>query len=177
MIDLERSRTAGLGVDVVPIVEPKRHVAVFLHFKNDHVAQRVNRPSRHENAIPEFRAETCEVVRNRLVGDCPPHIVGRAARLEARVDAAFGSRFQHHPGFGLAGFAGRQIVGLPIRWMHLHREHAAYIEELQQQREAAEASGQFSQHLLRRLLEQLPKGPAFERAIGDETGMVVAVAQ
>ena len=72
---------------------------------------------------------------------------------------------------------GGMIVGLPIRWMHLDREQAAYIEELQQQREPAEASGQFSQHLLRRLLEQLPKGLAFERAIGDETGMVIAVAQ
>ena len=51
--------------------------------------------------------------------------------------------------------------------MHLDREHVAHVEELQQQREPAETPGQFSQHLLRPLLKQLPDGPSFERSIGD----------
>ena len=69
------------------------------------------------------------------------------------------------------------ILGLPIRWMHLDREHVARIEELQQQREPAEAPGQFSQQLLRPLMKQLPDAPSLERSIGDAAGMVIAVAQ
>jgi hypothetical protein len=40
-----------------------------------------------------------------------------------------------------------------------------------------DASGRFSQQLLRPLLEQLPESPTFERSIGDEAGMVIAVAE
>ena len=61
--------------------------------------------------------------------------------------------------------------------MHLDREHLACVEELQQQREPAEAPGQFSQQLLWRLLQQLPDGPSLERPIGDAARMVIAVAQ
>jgi len=64
-----------------------------------------------------------------------------------------------------------------IRRMNPDREHIARVEELQQQREPAEAPGQFSQQLLRPLLKQLPNGPSFERSIGDATRMVIAVAQ
>src|ERR1700722_6904112 len=34
LIDLQRPRLARLGIDVVPIVEAKCHIAVFLHFKD-----------------------------------------------------------------------------------------------------------------------------------------------
>ena len=61
--------------------------------------------------------------------------------------------------------------------MHLDRERVAHVEKFQQQREPAEAPGQFSQQLLRPLLKQLPDGPSFERSIGDAAGMVIAVAQ
>ena len=40
--------------------------------------------------------------------------------------------------------------------MHLNRERVAHVEKFQQQWEPAEAPGQFSQHLLRPLLKQLP---------------------
>ncbi len=56
LIELQWSRLTGLGIDVVPIVQTKRHVAVFLHFEHDHVAERVNRPGRHEGAIAELGA-------------------------------------------------------------------------------------------------------------------------
>ena len=104
-------------------------------------------------------------------------VVCRGGRLEARVDAAFWPRLQHHPGFGLCRSRPRGEVRLLIRWMHLDRERVARIEELQQQREPAEAPGQFSQQLLRPLLKQLPDGPSFERSIGDAARMVLAVAQ
>jgi hypothetical protein len=61
--------------------------------------------------------------------------------------------------------------------MNLNREPLTHIEELQQQRESGKAPGKFSQQLLRRLLHQLPDGFAFERAIGNYAGMVVAIAQ
>ena len=39
LINLQRSGLAGLGINMVPVVKTKRHVAVFLHFKDHHVAQ------------------------------------------------------------------------------------------------------------------------------------------
>ena len=61
--------------------------------------------------------------------------------------------------------------------MHLNRERLAHIEELQEQWEATEVSGELAQHLLRRLPQQLTDSLAFERSIGDQAGMVIAVAQ
>ena len=86
-------------------------------------------------------------------------------------------RLQHDPCFGLAALARRDQVLLPIRGMHLDRELFVCVEELQQHGEPSETAGQFSQQLLRRLLQQLPDGPPFERSIGDLAGMVIAVAQ
>ena len=178
LIDLQCPRLAGLGVNMVPVVQAKRHVAVLLHFKHhDVAAQRVNGPGRYEDAVAGLRSEACEVVRHRSVRERPPQIVCRGAWLQARVDAAFWPRLQHHPGFGLPGLARRQQVRMRIRGMHLDREHFARVEELQQQRESAETPGQFSQHLLRRLLKQLADGPPLERSIGDAARMVIAVAE
>ena len=61
--------------------------------------------------------------------------------------------------------------------MHLDRKHFARVEELQQQWESTKTSGQFSQQLLRRLLQQLTDGPPFERSIGDAARMVLPVAE
>jgi hypothetical protein len=38
LIDLQRPMLARLGIDVVPVVKTKRHVAVLLHFKNHNVS-------------------------------------------------------------------------------------------------------------------------------------------
>ena len=86
-------------------------------------------------------------------------------------------RLQHDPGFGLAALARWQQVRLRIRGMHLDREHFVRVEELEEQGESSETPRQFSQQLLRRLLQQLPDGRSFERSIGDPAGMVIAVAQ
>src|SRR5664280_244859 len=61
--------------------------------------------------------------------------------------------------------------------MNLDGEHLARIEEFEQQREPEEVPSQFSQQLLRPLLDQLPNGPSFERSIRDKTGKVITVAQ
>ena len=169
LINLQRSRLAGLGINMVPVVKTKRHVAVFLHFKNHKVAQRVNGPGWQEDAVARFWPEAGQMVRHGPVCDRPPQNVCRGGWFQARVDKAFRPRLQHHPCFGLAALARRQIFRLLIRWMHLDREHVPRVEELQQQREPAEAPGQFSQQLLRPLFKQLPDGPSFERSIGDAT--------
>ena len=51
LINLQWSRLAGLRINVVPVVKTKRHVAIFLHFKNHQVAQRVNGPGWQEDAV------------------------------------------------------------------------------------------------------------------------------
>ena len=109
LIDLQGSRLAGLGINMVPVVKAKRHVAVFLHFKDHHVAQRVNGPGWYENSVAGLRSEGGEMVRHRSVRERLPQSVCRGGRLEARVDAAFCPRLQHHPGFGFPGLAWREI--------------------------------------------------------------------
>ena len=61
--------------------------------------------------------------------------------------------------------------------MHLDRELVVCVEELEEHGEPSETARQFSQQLLRRLLQQLPDGQSFERPAGDLAGMVIAVAQ
>ena len=64
-----------------------------------------------------------------------------------------------------------------IRGMDLDGEGLAHIEELQQQRKSGKAASQSSHELLRRLVQQLFDGFSLQRSVGDEAGMVVAVAQ
>jgi len=61
--------------------------------------------------------------------------------------------------------------------MDLDREHFTCVEELEQQWESAETRGELSQHLLRRLLQQLTDGPPLERSIGNLARMIIAVAE
>ena len=88
-----------------------------------------------------------------------------------------GPSLQHDPCFGFRRLARWQQVGIRVSGMHLDRKHFTCIEELQQQWESTEASGQLSQHLLRELLQQLTDGSAFERSVGDSALMVIAVAE
>src|ERR1019366_530206 len=167
-----------LAVNMAPVIKAKRHVAVLLNLEhNDVAAQRVNRPSRQENAVAGLRSEPCEVVRYHPIRERPPQIVGSGAWLQARIDAALGPRFQHDPCFSLPGLAHRQQIRVRIPRMDLNREHFTRVEELQQQWEPAETPGQLSQHLLRELLQQLTDGSPFERSIGNVARMVIAVAK
>jgi len=52
LLDLEWAWLFGIGVNMAPVIEAKRNVAVLLNLKhNDVAAQRVNRSGRDENAI------------------------------------------------------------------------------------------------------------------------------
>ena len=44
LLDLQRARLARFGVDVIPVVQAKRDVAVLLHLEYHDVGERVNRP-------------------------------------------------------------------------------------------------------------------------------------
>jgi hypothetical protein len=61
--------------------------------------------------------------------------------------------------------------------VHLYREHFLRVEELQQQRKSLKAAGQLSQHLLRKLHQQLTDRLPFERPLGYLARVVVAVAE
>jgi hypothetical protein len=55
LIDLECPWLSGLRVNVVPVIQAKRHVAVLLNLEHHNVAaQRVNRTSRRKTASPGF---------------------------------------------------------------------------------------------------------------------------
>ena len=134
LINLQRPGLASLGINMVPVVKTKRHVAVFLHFKDYHITQRMNGSGRNENSVAGLRSERCELFRHRSVCERLPQSVCRGDRLETGVNAAFCSRLQHHPGFGLPGLACRDILGLLIRWMHLDRKCVAHVEKFKQER-------------------------------------------
>ena len=139
LIDLQRPRLACLGIDVVPVVKTKRHIAVFLHFENHELAQRVNGPSRYEDAVTRLWREARQMVRHRPVRDRLPQIFRSGARLQARIDAAFGPCLQHDPCFGFAGLARRQISVCASEGCTWTESLVARIEKLQQQRESAKA--------------------------------------
>src|SRR5664279_1389777 len=158
---------------MVPVIQAKRNVAVLLNLEHhDVAAQRVNRACPQENGIAGLRSQGCELVRHRPVREGMPQTRCSRTWLQARIDAAFGPGFQHDPCFSLRGLARWQQVGICVGGMHLDREHLAYIEELQQKWESTEASGQLSQHLLWKLLQQLSDGPPFERSVSDAALMV-----
>src|SRR3977135_2914194 len=62
LLDLQCSMLQGLGIDLVPIIETKRDVAVFLNLKNDQVAQRMHGPCGDEDGIAGGWDEACEMV-------------------------------------------------------------------------------------------------------------------
>src|SRR5208283_5918114 len=137
-------------INMVPVVQTKRHVAILLNLEHHKVAaQRVNRACAEENGVTGLRSQTCEVVRNRAVGERAPQTGFRSIWLQARVDAALCPDFQHDPSFGLRGLACWQQVRIRFRGMHLDRKHFVYVEELQQKGESGEAPGQLSHYLLR----------------------------
>ena len=57
LIDLQRPPLSGLGINVIPVVETKSHVAVFLNLENHDIAQGMNRPSPNEDAITDARGK------------------------------------------------------------------------------------------------------------------------
>src|ERR1017187_9943843 len=75
LVDLECPWLSGRRVNMAPVVQAKRHVAVLLNLEHHDVAtERVNRPSRQENAVAGLRSEPCEVVRYRPVREGLPQI-------------------------------------------------------------------------------------------------------
>ena len=78
LIDLEWPPLACLGVNMVPVVQAKRHVAVLLNLEYYGFAtQSVNCSSRYENAVAGLWSEAYEVVGHRLISDCPPQVFCR----------------------------------------------------------------------------------------------------
>ena len=77
---------------MTPIVEPERHIAILLNFKDDDsVAQSVNRSCRNEDRIARLRINAHHVVRNRLVFKRTPKNARGDPRPEPGIDsAAFG---------------------------------------------------------------------------------------
>src|ERR1700677_837368 len=47
LINLQGSELASLGINMIPVVKAKRYVAIFLHFKDHHVAKRMNSSGRN----------------------------------------------------------------------------------------------------------------------------------
>ena len=52
LIDLQRPWLACLRIDVIPVEEPERDVAVFLNFKDHDVAQRMDGSARMKTVSP-----------------------------------------------------------------------------------------------------------------------------
>ena len=57
LIDLQRPMLACLGIDMIPVVKTKRHVAVFLYFKNHNVVQGVDGSRLHQDSVARLWRE------------------------------------------------------------------------------------------------------------------------
>ena len=141
LIDLQRPMLTCLGIDVVPVVEAKRHVTVFLHFKDDHVVQRVNRARPHKDGVVRIRHKAGQTVLHRAVRERVPQVVCRGRDLQARIDAAFRSIHQDYPRLGLSRLTFWNKTSIPIVRMHLNRKPLTHIEKFQEQRKPGEAPG------------------------------------
>ena len=106
LFDVECSRLAGLRVNMAPVVQAKRDVAVLLYLEHHDVAtERVHRPGRQEDALAGLRSEHATCSASVPLAERPPQIVGRGPWLQARIDAAVYPRLQHDPCFGLPALA------------------------------------------------------------------------
>ena len=177
MFDLERPPLAGLGIDMVPVVETKRHVAVFLNLKNHDIAQGMNGPSPNEDAITDARGKAGQLICYGALGDRLPQTLCRSAWFQAGIDASVGPFFQDNPCFGLSRIARRNQFLVGIGRVHLNRKSLAHIEKLQEQRKACVMPRELAKELFRRLLQQMAESSTFERALRDNAGMVLAVAE
>src|ERR1035438_2917163 len=166
------------GVNMAPVVQAERDVAVLLNLKHyDAASQGVDGSSRQENAVTSLRSEVREVIGYGPVADRLAQILRRGAWLQAVIDTALRPRLQNHPCLRLSAFAWRQQVSVHVRGMHLDGEHFACVQELQQQGKPTEPLSQFTQHLHWKLVQQLSDGSPLERPIGSAAGMVLAIAQ
>src|SRR5665648_1274962 len=72
LIDLECPRLTRLGVNMVPVIQAKRHVTVLLNLEHhDVTTQCVNRSSRKEDTVAGLWSEVYEVVCHRPVCERP----------------------------------------------------------------------------------------------------------
>ena len=177
LIDLQRPMLACLGIDMIPVVKTKGHVAVLLYFKNYNVVQGVDGSRLHQDSVARLWREVRQVVLNFPVCNSAAKIIRRGAGLQAGVDTAFGIRFQDYPRFGFSSLPRRNQFKMRIRGMDLDGQSLAYIEKLQQQRKSGKLPSQPSHELVRPLVQQFFDGFSLERPVGDEARMVVAVAQ
>src|SRR5580658_1833240 len=177
LLDLQGTREAGRGVDVIPVVETKGNVAVFLNLEyDDFTADRVNSTGFYQHTLAAGRRET-----RQIIVRCPlrdrAQIGGGRSRFQARVNAASWSRLKNDPRLGLAGVAIRDQLSFAVGRVDLHGEHLLHIEEFQQQRKSAKPGRQSAEDLSRRLFHQLRDGAPFQWSVRDTAGVLVAIAQ
>ena len=161
---------------MAPVVEPKGHVAVLLHFEHHNVSQGMNDPGPYVNTVARLWRKAGELLVHGSVHDGLPHSLRRYGGLQARIDAGLGPGLQDYPCFGLSGISRRNEVPVRIRWVHLHGETPPHVEKLQQQRKTTELSVQLTQQLLRGLLQHSRYGLSFEDSIRNQAGMIIPIA-
>src|ERR1039458_341530 len=106
-----------------------------------------------------------------------PQIADSRTRFEARIDPASISCLNHDPRFGLSGLARRNQVRVRIAGMHLHGKHLARVQELEEQRKAAEAGSQLAHQWFPELFHQVADGLPLKGSVGNLALMIVAVAE
>jgi hypothetical protein len=119
-VDLERPRLACLRVEMVPVAQVKRHVAVLLNLEYyDVSARRANCPSLEKNGVAGLRGEPYELIHHRPFCECPPQILCSGMWLQASLNTAFRTHLEYDPCLGLRGLARRQQIRVRISGMHL----------------------------------------------------------
>ena len=104
---------------MIPVIKTKCYVAVLLHFKNHNVFQGVDGSRLYQDSVARLWSEIRQVVLNFPVCNSAAEIVRRGAGRQARLDAAFGIRFQDYPCFGFACLPRWNQFKMRIRGMDL----------------------------------------------------------
>jgi hypothetical protein len=67
LLDVQWPGFSGPGIDMIPVIKPKRHVTVFLEFENHHLAQRMDRPGFDNDAVAGLWAKAGKEIRHRCL--------------------------------------------------------------------------------------------------------------
>ena len=172
-IHVQRPRLA-VGAGSVPVEESVGHVARLLDLGDQQAgADRVHRAGRNEDAVARAGLEGVQHRRTCAGPDRGGEFGLSDARCQTGVDAAAGLGIDHVPRFRLASVGRHEPRGTFVVGVHLHREVAAGVEKLEQQRERREPR-MSSEELTAMTADEIAERPAGKLPGGDDA-LVAAV--
>ena len=97
LLDLQRARMACFRINMIPVIEAKSNVAVFLDLEHhDAIAKRMNVAGLNKNALPAVGREAGEIIVRGLLRE-RPQIFGASYRASGRRKRGFPFLLRERP--------------------------------------------------------------------------------